>query len=264
MGEITRRNEVPCDSLQAALSPPAPQTGAFLVPPQTNQTKPSGLPEAHARPLPRVYLQKWPAFPSVQWISRRVGQRGKKGPFVWRTCESIPSEACNFPYRAPWPWGQQVPEGAAIHTQPAFTRQFSVVPREVCLNGFTMCKLFQRVAGRLLSAARIRAETNPRDSHSCWGDSACTLRGGAFTPGIEKHAGTWWDLAGPGNECVTVVSPWLLPWRTNLGLHSSVKIVATIQSLRVPRWVPGDKSHRHCCDVTVNCQVSLAFRVVTP
>lgn len=68
MGEITRRNEVPCDSLQAALSPPlpAPQTGAFLVPPQTNQTKPSGLPEAHARPLPRVYLQKWPAFPSVQ------------------------------------------------------------------------------------------------------------------------------------------------------------------------------------------------------
>lgn len=66
MGEITRRNEVPCDSLQAALSPPAPQTGAFLVPPQTNQTKPSGLPEVHARPLPRVYLQKWPAFPSVQ------------------------------------------------------------------------------------------------------------------------------------------------------------------------------------------------------
>lgn len=72
-----------------------------------------------------------------------------------------------FPTDHPGPEDKRVPEGTAYtHSPHSEGSQFSVAPRELSLNGFTMCKLFWRVAGRLLSAARVRTETNPSESHS--------------------------------------------------------------------------------------------------
>lgn len=73
-----------------------PKQGILSASPD-KQNKPIRTPEAHVHTGLPVSLQKRPAFHEVQLMSKRVGPSGKKEPFVWRTCENIPSEACNFP-----------------------------------------------------------------------------------------------------------------------------------------------------------------------
>lgn len=59
-----------------------------------------------------------------------------------------------------------MPEGTAVPTQPTFKRQLVlfVVPGELSLNGFTVCRLSWRVAGGCLlpeSEQREKPPVNP-------------------------------------------------------------------------------------------------------
>lgn len=175
MGEITRRNEAPGDNLQAAWLP-APQTGhSQCLPRQTKQT--------HQDSRSTCAHRAASLFAEAALMSKRVGPSGKKESFVWRTCENIPSEACNFP--TDHPGHEDKPEcqkALPLPTQPTFKRQFLlfVVPRESSLNGFTMCRLFWRAAG----SCCLLPESEQRQTPMNPTEVEVTLP--ALTPGLEN------------------------------------------------------------------------------
>lgn len=159
-----------------------PKQGILSASPD-KQNKPIRTPEAHVHTGLPVSLQKRPAFHEVQLMSKRVGPSGKKEPFVWRTCENIPSEACNFP--TDHPGHEDKPEcqkALPLPTQPTFKRQFLlfVVPRESSLNGFTMCRLFWRAAG----SCCLLPESEQRQTPMNPTEVEVTLP--ALTPGLEN------------------------------------------------------------------------------